>query len=61
VLAVDLLAVDGDVEDPAAPFDQLGFDVVLLLDSGRQTGGLWQVVSGAAVLDRDLHPVSLSC
>jgi hypothetical protein len=31
-------------------------DSELFLDGGLQTGGLWQVVSLAAVSDLDVHP-----
>ena len=55
VLGVDLLPVDDDVEDAAAPLDELRIDADLFLDSGRQTGGLGEVASLHAVLDEDLH------
>jgi hypothetical protein len=44
-----------DVEDPAAPLDQLWLDSEFLLDALRQTGGARAVVSNHAVFDRDLH------
>ena len=40
VLGIDLLAVDDDVEDPAAAHDQRRLRVELVLESGLQTGGL---------------------
>jgi hypothetical protein len=60
VLREDLPAVDDDVEDAAAPLDELGRDARLLLDRGRQTGGLRLVVSLHAVGDRDLHRLPLA-
>jgi hypothetical protein len=53
--AVNQLAVDLYVEDPAAAPDQLDLDRVLLLDCVRQTGGCRFVVSLSAVLDADFH------
>jgi len=55
VLGVDQHAVRADVEHAAAAFDQLGLDPEPLLDLGRQTGGLGQVASAAAVVDGDSH------
>jgi len=55
VFAVDELAVRLDVENAAGPFDEIGLDAELFLDSGRQTGGLGEVASDAAVGDGDLH------
>jgi hypothetical protein len=52
-LGVDELVADGDLEDSAGPFDELGFDAELLLDLLRQTGGAGEVVSDSAVLDGD--------
>ena len=54
-LAPDLGAVDLHVEDPSGPFDQLHVGGKTALDRIRQTGGLWQVVSLAAVFDRHSH------
>src|SRR5262249_55681168 len=51
--------VDGHGEDPSHAFLQLGGDAVLGLDGGLQTGGLWEIVSLAAVGDLDLHPILL--
>jgi hypothetical protein len=39
VLREDALAVDGHVEHAAIPLEQLRFDLELLGDLGRQTGG----------------------
>ena len=39
VLGEDPLAVGGYVEDAGSPLDELGFDLKLLGDLGRQTGG----------------------
>ncbi len=55
VLGEYLLVIDDDVEDPIATGGQFGLDASLTLDSGRQTGGLGQVVSLLAVGDRNLH------
>jgi hypothetical protein len=59
VLGEDPLPVDLDVEDPVVSLDEDGLDAGLLLDPGRQTGGLREVVSANAVGDRDPHAVSL--
>ena len=56
VLGVDPVAVNLHVEYPAVALDQRRVDAVLCLDCGRQTGGLWQIVSAYAVFDCDLHP-----
>ncbi len=58
VLREDQLVVLVDVEDAAVSSDQLGFGSGRLLDPGRQTGGTGQVVSAAAVVDRDGHDVA---
>jgi hypothetical protein len=55
VFGVDQLSVHLDVEDAVVALDELGLDTNLLLDLGRQTGGLREVVSTVAVLDRDTH------
>ncbi len=55
VLAVDEPAVRLDVKDAAGTLDELGVEVVLALDGGRQTGGPGVVVSLHAVRDADLH------
>jgi len=58
-LGIDELVVDFDVKDSAAAFDERGVDVDCFLDCCRQTGGLWEVVSSAAVFDRYVHWLSL--
>ncbi len=49
------IAVDHDVELPSGTDDDLGVNTDRVLDGGRQTGGLGQVVSNLAVADRDMH------
>ena len=51
LLGVDQLAVPFDLEDPVAPFDELGFDAELISNRVRQTGGSGQVVSNDAVFN----------
>jgi hypothetical protein len=60
VLAEHVLAVCDDVEDPAAPLDQLGLDSGFSLDGVRQTGGFGKVVSFSAVGDADVHGCTCS-
>jgi hypothetical protein len=55
VLRVDERAVHDHVEDTVIALDELGFDASRLLDSGRQPGGLREVVSTHTVGDGDLH------
>lgn len=55
LLGVDELVVDFNVKDSAAALDERSVYVDCFLDSCRQTGGLWKVVSSAAVFDRDVH------
>lgn len=50
-LAEDFLSINNDIEDAAGAFDELGLDAYGLLDFIRQTGGLWAVVSFAAIGD----------
>jgi hypothetical protein len=40
---------------PSGTDDDLGVNTDRVLDGGRQTGGLGQVVSNLAVADRDMH------
>ena len=40
VLREDVPAVDVDVEDAVVTLDEFGFDVELVTNRGRQTGGL---------------------
>ena len=53
--AVDHLPVHGDLVDPLLALDEFSVDIELFLDSGRQTGGLREVVSLDAIGDSDLH------
>ena len=57
-LGVEQLAVDGDLEAAAAGRDELEVVDLLLVSVqqlGRQTDGLWLVVSHRTVLDLDVH------
>jgi hypothetical protein len=58
VLREDHLSVELDVEDAIIALDQARLYGELLLNLGRQTGGLRQVVSAYAVFDRDFHRIS---
>ena len=40
MLGVDEFALQADVEDPPSPLDEFRVHLRLLLDGGRQTGGL---------------------
>lgn len=55
VFRVDQVTVHFHVEDPAAAFNEFGINTEFSLDRGRQTGGLWSVVSHHAEFDRDFH------
>ena len=55
LVGVDGGPVDGDLQDAAHALFQAGVDAVLVSDGRLQTGGLWQVVSLAAVQDLDVH------
>ena len=55
VFREDLLPVNHDVEDAAAPADQFRVESQFRLDLGRQTGGPGEVVSLHAVTDLDVH------
>ena len=59
VLREDLLSVGDDVEDAAVAGDHPGLQPKLTLDRGRQTGGLWPVVSTDAIGDGDVHTVTM--
>ena len=59
VLREDLLSVDLDVEDAALAGDDLGLQPELALNRGRQTGGLWPIVSTNAIGDGDVHTVTM--
>ena len=54
-LAVDAVTIDLDIEDAASARNQRHVEAEFLLDRGRQTGGLWFVVSLHAEGDPDLH------
>lgn len=60
VFRVDPLVPDEDVEDAAASADQLRVVPEPRLDLGRQTGGPGEIVSDAAVVDDDVHFVSIA-
>ena len=47
----DGLAISDDIEDPVLPLDKLRLDTKPVPDGGRQTGGLWSVLSTNAVGD----------
>ena len=55
LLAVDQPAVDFNVEDAPAAFDEFGGDVEFGLDRVRQTGGLRRVVSLDTVFNGNVH------
>ena len=59
VLRENLLPVDDNVEDAAVAGDDLGLQPELTLNRGRQTGGLWLVVSTDAIGDGDVHTVTM--
>ncbi len=53
--AEDQLAVDHHLKNTATTFDQADFYTILFIQIGRQTGGLWGVVSLYAILNADIH------
>lgn len=55
VLGEDQIVVHDDVERPDTSWQDFWLDSELLLDCGRQTGGLRSVVSLHAVTDRDFQ------
>lgn len=58
MLAIDFLAVDDHVKDALVADDRVyGYLVFteFLAELGRQTGGLWGVVSNSTVGDLDFH------
>lgn len=59
VLRENLLSVDGDVEHAAVARDDDGLQPELALNRGRQTGGLWTIVSADAIRDGDVHTVTM--
>lgn len=59
VFGVNQFAVNMNVKDATRLGDQLGLKTKFLLNCGRQTGGLWFVVSLVAVGNRDIHDLFL--
>lgn len=55
MLAVDQLAIDFHVKNAALAFDKLGINTLGFFNCGRQTGGLWGIVSHHAECDFDTH------
>ena len=55
VLGVDQTTVDGDIEYTPTSLNQRRLHTGCLLDTGRQTGGSWDIISLYAILDRYLH------
>jgi hypothetical protein len=51
----DELPIRNNIKDAVVPLDQLRFDTEFIGDSGRQTGGLWKIVSGYAIGNRNFH------
>ena len=49
------IAFDADLKDPLFALDEFSIDADFFFYSGRQTGGLREIVSLRAVLDRDMH------
>jgi len=54
-LREDDFAVDRDDEDSSAAADDFAVDPEFPFDLSRQTGGSWEVVSNAAVVDSNVH------
>ncbi len=54
-LGINERPIDMDVKHAALVLDQFRLDPQFHLDFLRQTGGLWQVISHAAISNRDLH------
>jgi hypothetical protein len=54
-LGIDQPAVDRDLEDPAARFDQRDLRREGILEFRRQTGGMFAITSLIAEFDRDVH------
>jgi hypothetical protein len=54
-LREDGFAVDRDDEDSSAAADDFAVDPEFPFDLSRQTGGSWEVVSNAAVVDSNVH------
>ena len=49
------IAVCNDVKNAVFAFDKFRFDAKLIEYLGRQTGGLWEIVSSYTVSNRDVH------
>lgn len=60
-LTVDKFVVEFYIENAAAALDEGDFGASFFFDSGRQTGGLWCVVSLHAVGNRNFHRKSPCC
>jgi hypothetical protein len=60
VLRIDANVAGKHVEDAAAAANQFRIVPQLRLDLGRQTGGPREIVSDAAVVNDDVHFVSLA-
>jgi hypothetical protein len=58
-LREDQLTIHCHLVHTAGPFQEMGLDVELLFDEGRQTGSPGKVVSLAAVFDLDAHGMLL--
>jgi hypothetical protein len=54
-LREDGFVVDRDNEDSSAAADDFAVDPEFPFDLSRQTGGSWEVVSNAAVVDSNMH------
>jgi hypothetical protein len=48
------LAIDAHIEHASGTFDEIGLDIELILQSGRQTGSLGKVISFDTIGDADL-------
>jgi len=55
LLREDDLSIRDDFEDSAVSRRERGFNPEVLLQLGRQTGGLWSVASFQAIADLDVH------
>lgn len=60
LLAVDLFAIHDDLENAAVTDDRLDVQTAAIFfrQLGHQTGGLWLVISLAAVSDLHFHEMS---
>jgi hypothetical protein len=61
MLGENELPIHLDVENAPTACDELGRDVVVLLNLGRQTGCPWFVVSTRAIGNSDDHSFLPSC